>query len=214
MSTDELIQRNVVVLPTGEVLSRALHWSQELASLGTEFVLGDTYRAHLSIYQAAYPGHNEEKLVAAIEEVAAKTRPFKVEMGSYDVFWETFVFWDALLAAELISLHHHLLDRLNPLREGKLLPIHQEILNDNSIPEGLRSSIREFGNPLCGAQHRPHITLTRLKDPAMVPRVYVPTPTLGVPLNFPVSSLHLTEVGPHGTCPRILGEFPLTDGVS
>lgn len=75
------------------------------------------------------------------------------------MFWETFVFWDAVKTGELTMLHLRLLSELHPLREQRLLPVHQQVLRDEHVPERYRESIRQYGTPLAGSQERPHLTL-------------------------------------------------------
>lgn len=216
MSTGDLVSRNVVLFPGGGVREAAIKQSQALVPLGTEFVLGPENLPHLSVYQAAYPPEGVERLAAAVQAFAARTSSFEVSMGGFGIFWGTFVFWDAVKRDMLAALHQRLLEALNPLRGGTLLPIHQQILDDPSVPEVFRNSIRTYGNPLCGEQERPHITLTRLKSPDHAgPALQVLSVLAqGADVTFRVSSLYLTEVGPHGTCPRVLQEFPFgwTDG--
>lgn len=210
MQTESLLQRNVVVLPVGDTSREAQRLSQELERFDTEFTLGAGCFDHLSIYQAAYPAQNEEKLFEVVERIAAETSPFEITLQGFSVFWETFLFWDVVKTAELTSLHLRLLSELNPLREGVRLPIHEQILADERVPLEFRESIRRYGNPLCGRQERPHVTLTRLKevsvaeDALAILTSIAPEPRIFTPL-----ALFVTEVGPHGTCPRAITAFPL-----
>lgn len=211
MSPDVLVQRNVVALPGSGVSSRAVLLSRELEQYGTEFVLGREGMPHVSLYQAAYPPHQEHELLARVRQVAISTAPFDIIMMGMSSFWGTFIFWDVTETSDLKSLHTRLLEQLNPLREGKLLPIHEEILADESVPQGLRDSIRQYGSPLCGGEERPHLTLTRLKDVRLVPRVLEVLASEPPGLRFTVRELYLANVGPHGTCPKMIRAFPLVE---
>lgn len=200
MSSEDLVQRNVLVIPEGEFQQRAGKLSCLLSPLGTEFVLGLGAVPHISIYQAAYPQSNGDALVRAVEQISAGTPRFEIELCGFSVFWETFVFWDVVKTPVLTKLHQRMLNALNHLREGKLLPIHEQLLADQTIPADLRESIRRYGNPLCGDEERPHVTLARLKDPAQADaalRLLREFSTASC--RFPVWGLCLGTVGSHGT---------------
>ncbi|MDP3685357.1 MAG: 2'-5' RNA ligase family protein [bacterium] len=210
MNPEELIQKNVLVFPA-KVHQRAMKLSALLASLGTEFTL-DTRQAipHISLYQAAYPSHSEDLLLHKVRQIAATTPPFEVELRGFSVFWETFVFWDAVKNTQLSSLHQRLLGALNPVRDGMLLPIHEQLLADETIPAGLRESIRKYGNPLCGDEERPHLTLARLKDAAQADAaLQLLRSQARASLRVIVSNLFIGTVGPHGTCPMLGRAFAL-----
>ncbi|TSC64386.1 MAG: hypothetical protein G01um1014106_142 [Parcubacteria group bacterium Gr01-1014_106] len=213
MNADELVQRNVVLLPSGIVEEQALRYSRQLAErFATEFLLSPQFVAHCSLYQAAYPQRNAKRVKEVVQVIAKGFRPFQVSMNGFGIFWHTFVFWDADKSEDLRRLHHGLLEALNPLREQQLLPIHQQLLTDVQIPAPLRESIRDYGNPLAGDQERPHMTLTRLKDARdadlALERLQATADPTGA-MCFEATMLYLTEVGPHGTCPRLLDGFPL-----
>lgn len=226
-SPDELVPVNVVLDLSWEVEQRAKNLSARLFSLDTEFLLGPIalphseghYRAaypepralpHISLYQAAYPQRNRGALIEAVNGIARRqTMLFEVTLRGFSVFWDTFVFWDAVKTAALTRLHRELLEVLNPLREGKLLPIHEQLLADESIPRGLRESIRRYGNPLCGDEERPHLTLTRLKEAAKTNvALEILRAELGTELSFPANFIAIGDVGPHGTCPVLLQSIP------
>lgn len=210
MSTAEsdLVERNVVLMP-GPAFREAIRLSGLLSDrFGTQFVLDANHRAHLSLYQAAYPSRNSDDVVERVRAVAVVTDPVEVVLRGFGDFWGTFVFWEAEKSRALTDLHMRLVTALNPLREGRLLPIHQQLLADDRMPGPLRESIRQYGHPLSGDQERPHMTLARLKDSA---RTLDALSSLSTeqpePVSFRAEALYLTEVGPHGTCPRYLRAF-------
>lgn len=209
---NDLVSRNVVIVPSTAVRDVAVAWSTKLCQYGeTHFVLDSGALPHVSVYQAAYPPGKLPSVEANVRTVTDSTAPFEMHLNGLGDFWGTFVFWDAVKSPELSSLHFRLMARLNPLREGRLLPIHQDILNDGNTPVPLRESIRQYGNPLAGSQERPHITLTRFKSAEVIPgiRDELKTWTSSATVML-VDSIAITEVGPHGTCPRVLQTYRLT----
>jgi hypothetical protein len=212
MGTEELVARNVVILPSQSVTAMATRWSEELQRFGkTHFVLFSNAFPHASLYQAAYPPANLSFLVAVVRHIAHETAPLVVRMNSFGVFGKTWIFWDAVKSAALTRLHHRLVSGLNPLREGRLLPVQADLLKDMSMPEENRESLQTYGNPLCELCERPHITLTRFVDAAAVPGALDYLRTQSPPgATIAVDRIFLSDVGPHGTCPRVLEEFRLT----
>lgn len=210
----ELIQRNVVIFPTGLVRQRASDLSQMIAELvPCEFVLNDNDALqHVSVLQSCYPADAEQSLLAAVGQIAAETSSQAVAMDGYGIFWDTLVFWDTQISSRLLALHERLVGVLNPLRQGNILEIHRGMLRDPTVAESLKESIRLAGNPLALNTFRPHITLTRCRDVAGVAqaqRDILDAHPSSPELSFLVTSLAVTEVGPHGTCPRIIAQFPL-----
>lgn len=209
MSTD-LISRNVVILPDQDAAAQMQAASEQLVSLETEFTLGPAALPHLSLYQAAYPSVHLPEIEERVGQIASSTQAFEVTLKGFSMFWNTFIFLDAVRSDELTRLHQRLVLVLDPLREGKLLDVHEQIFNDPTIPQALKESIRTYGNPLCGEQERPHVTLTRMRRPESVDVALRALDSVReVPLTFRAQSLWIAEVGPHGTCPRVLREFPL-----
>lgn len=211
MEIDDLVSRNVVVILSTTLRDVAVARSAKLQQYGdTHFVLNSGALPHLSVYQAAYPAENLAAVEANVRAVARSSVPFEIHMNGLGNFWGTFVFWEAVKSPKLTALHLQLVARLNPLRCGRLLRIHQDILNDQKVPAPLRKSIEEYGNPLAGGQERPHVTLTSFKSVRVIPRIrgelgaWTPPATV-----MAVTYLAVAEVGPHGTCPRVLCTYPL-----
>jgi 2'-5' RNA ligase len=216
----DLESRNVVIIPpksAGEstpVFETALAWSKAVSEwCGAEFALDEThYLPHASLYQAAYPSSALAALTEAVRAIAAASTPFEVVTGGLDTFWGTFLFWDMRKSAELTDLHRRCLEKLNPLRDDLLLSVQQKILRDLSVSESLRSNVRRYGHPLCGKDERPHITISRLREARNTPRAVRMLENhhgaARTRFHFLVDRIYLTLVGPHGTCPGPLHEFP------
>lgn len=209
MTDRELVNRNVLVLPPAEIAGQAIAVSETITQeFPTEFTLNQTTcLPHLSLYQAPYPAENGDQVLAAVHELATALLPITVTMNLVGLFWETLIFWDAIISPEIRLMHELLLRTLNPLRDGELLPIHRQILEDRGVEQLLKKSIRLYGNPLCSHAFRPHITLSRCKkasDATAARQLWQ-----GCAVSFTVTKLVVGEVGPHGTLPKILAEFPL-----
>ena len=207
----DLIQRGIVLLPPQNVRDWACTLSNKIQPWPMHFVLKPGGAIpHISLHQLALPAHNQPYLRDRLMRVARYTKPFHVQLRApIGIFWDTLFFWDAEIDASIREVHQRLIDSLNPLREGKLLPIHEQLLADPGAPDDLKESLRATGNPLAGKTFRPHITLSRAKnvnDVSMV-LVFLKQLTPALSFSFPVRTLYLAEVGPHGTCPKLLEQF-------
>ena len=168
----------------------------------------------MSIYQAAYPPAALPHIKDSLQRIASATAMFPLVSVDCGIFWKNFIFWDMQKTAPLVKLHQACLNELNHLREGKLTPIQQEFLADRAAAAQYAEKIRQYGHPLCATEMRPHITLTRLKkardaEPAIAWLRGQQTEKYRLRgMRAFVDRLFLTEVGPHGTCPKVLASFP------
>lgn len=201
---------NVVLLPSPGVATQAIRWSQELShSFQTKFVLdGQTYHPHATVYQAAYPVKNLEKIKASLQGIAAQTPRFSLQL---DVFSTKvgFVFADIVKTPQLVALHNQVLESLNPLREGELIPQDAAALTSPEVPEAMKQSIREYGYAMAKEAYSPHITITRLENWQDTTIVQQAAESLQPqPLQFQVTELVLANIGHDGTCNEIKAHFP------
>lgn len=211
----DLIQRGLVLLPEPALAYHAEQISGSCHPGDVQFILDrDTALPHISVHQLAFPAANEDRFRDTVAAITQLFAPFEVNMSTrLDIFWGTFIFWDAIIDPSLRALHERLVAQLNPLREGRLLTIHQEMLQGLAVLDELRQGIRENGNPLSMASFRPHITLTRTRNEALA-QAFLPQLSNKAFLgdvdrwSFWATELCLTEVGPHGTCPKVLERFP------
>jgi 2'-5' RNA ligase len=204
------IERNVVALPDKRLHKKLVMLSQTVSDLGVEFTLNDTTALpHLSLYQAAYPADQEEPVIKALRQLAPRIPPFYIILGRFDIFWETLIFWDAVIDPLITRVHETLLRHLNPLRQGRLLSLHKAMLTNSDVSDHVKQSIRDNGSPLAGSIFRPHFTITRVKDKQ---RALEAIDRLNGKIRGDsclVGKFCLTTVGPHGTCPQVLKQFPL-----
>lgn len=213
-----LLARNIVAIPPDSVREKINHISQQVAEqYDSEFVLSESSIAHVSWYQTSYSANDEEVLITRTRQIAASTKPFTVTLNSFAPLidnpksdWYRMIFWDARRSSRLSSLHNQLLANLAPLRARQLLPIHEQLLKDKTIPLSLRRSLGKNGTLLAGDVQRPHVTLTCLKEGAFVPTAMATLKDLHPePLEFEVNHLYITDVGPLGTCQNVLRQFSL-----
>lgn len=216
---NDLIARNVVIIPPEDVWNQMVELSKSLAELyRVEFALGKGNLPHISQYQTSYPRREASNLTLRVRQIAAETSPFVVTLADFGTLlgeeapaWQTFVFWDVQPSRPLRTLHQTLLDQLAPFRHQELLPVHQQIMQDPTVPLEYKRSLELYGTMLAGKTERPHFTLSRLSSAVSVPAAleYLQTQRPTKPLRFEVKEICITDVGKNGTCNTILETFPL-----
>ncbi|MCL4364513.1 2'-5' RNA ligase family protein [Patescibacteria group bacterium] len=153
---------NVVLLPDAANGEAAIRASKTIAKvLPVEFILGNFFLPHVTVYQAEFPKRNLKEINNSLRLISKTVKPFNVILDRYS-FLGNFIFWRVKKTASIINLHQMVLSRLNPLREGivnkSLLAI------DNDVYPGDKDDVRRYGSLLVGKNYLPHLTISCLKN--------------------------------------------------
>lgn len=208
MTTRKIVNRNVVLLPPKSVMDEAIRRSALAAEVTLSKVTLDDKNClpHLTLHQFAIP---EENLMALDEEVGSivgETSFIQVALSGYSLFGGGGIFWDADKDHRLRSFHQQLVDVIDSLREGYIMDQHREFLTSaTDIGKERRKSLGRWGNPLAMNTFWPHITLASCETEEEARKAISALPD--GPMEFEAASVHITEVGPNGTCPGSLMEF-------
>lgn len=197
---------NIVILPDTKVAHIAIGKSKKLGKeFEIEFVLDTTkYRPHITLYQAHFPLHNMDLLKDRLSEIAANTKPFAVNLNSFEILYRTFVFWNCVKTKVMQKLHEKIVSELNPLRKGLIKP---DLIGEMENFAGEdRDEIKTYGSLLIGPRYHPHITITRLVNPEDGKQAIE---SLGKRKQaaFELNNFSLTYLGPHGTVPEIIETY-------
>jgi len=199
---------NVIIVPDNSTL-------QKVRALGK--ILGENYESyytiaditfipHATIYQAQYPVRNLEKVKDELTKITESFKPFDVSLGPYQNF-HGYIWWNISENEGLNRLHKQIVDRLNPLREGLLLPHFTSVgyKTGEKFTEKEAEIVRKYGSPVVDYLFQPHITLARLKKDIEESDLYR---TLGkAESSFYVSEILIGEMGDHGTLIKILERY-------
>src|SRR5262249_21104226 len=156
---------NVALFPSLAVVHQAIEWSQSVSGhFKTKYVLdGQTYYPHITLYQAHYPIGNLTMVQESLAKVAEKVSRFNIDLHNFSVL-SGFIFYDAVQSAELLALHHAVIEALNPLREGILTAADRQILEDARVPEKFKQNIQQYAYAFAKESYVPHMSITRLVD--------------------------------------------------
>lgn len=201
------IQINIAILPDEIVRDEAIRLSEVLKNfLDVHFVLNPkNLMPHITISQARYPEKNLGNVIDVVRRQATSISPFDVQLLKFDLFFNQFIFWNAERTRDLVDFHQQIVDATNSLREGRVIE-HVATMTDLS-PED-ESDRTKYGALLIGPRYKPHVTLTRLKQPASLGDV---VRILGSekPATFNIQKVIVGYLGNHGTVNGVIEEIPL-----
>jgi hypothetical protein len=197
------INCNIVLLPESELATKAIRTSGELTPMNTDFTLGlDTYVPHVSLYMLRLKTEDLPKVEERLAGIAAHTPALRLEADHYSQA-EGYIGANYTRTADIDTLQKTVVEAINPLRDG-LRPNAAARLPQATGP--VRRNLEQFGYRSVGELFRPHLTFTRFTN-----RLPIPLEDMGAPTAFSgrYPKLALCEMGPSGTCIRIIQEFPL-----
>lgn len=206
---------DIVLLPDKALCDKATSLSQQLAAhYPTRFILDQQTVPHYSIYMAELDQTGVEEAKKALEKVAAEFAPFVLQATKYEQMPDGMFEIQYELTPELIQLQEKIIERVNPLREGRLLKEYPSGATADELLTQLTGNALEqlklFGYPEIGEDYRPHMTFTRLQQAALqtkIDEMKLPSPE---EFNGPFSLLGLFVMGKNGTCIQEKATFPFT----
>lgn len=157
---------------------------------------------HLSIYITEFPVKNLEKISTKLREIVSSSKPFKLILNKKSLILGM-IFIDAEITEELYDFHVRVVDGLSEFRE-RLYPT--EALNLPGINDGNRKSLVDYGMWAAKELYLPHVTVARPIDSGRCNEAREILPEV-INYNYEVKEINLVEVGPNGTCKKILETY-------
>ncbi len=221
MEKENVVVRNLVILPSKEIADMAIRASRLLhKEFGSTIILGEEHAAlpHITIHQFALPERNLKKLEEQIQTTAKiLTAGIEVHMDTCILYSDGGIWWKLGNINSYWEAHRAFVSSINPVREHYCLPNWVDILTGEiPAPAYERRSLALWGSPWADPEpdlsrpFHPHITLGKIPDDfnqhaalKAVINIVKRSP------RFVSEKVYLTEVGPNGTCPGIINEFSL-----
>ena len=148
-----------------------------------------------------------------VRKIAKGQKPFADEMTKLDVFGGGGLFWNVKKDRAIWELHRDLVRQVHPLQDELIMKQHAPYVTGEADVDALkRRALHLYGNPLANPDSMtspfwPHVTITSCKTKKQAEAL---AKTMDIePMEFEVQSIHITDVGPSGTCPGSLAEIPL-----
>jgi 2'-5' RNA ligase len=199
---------NVVAIPSKEAQTAARNLGRLLDGFDNYYTLSESkYIPHATIYQAQYPKKNIDNLRKTIGALCAESKPFEAVTSDY-LDHHGYIWWNIEKSPEFVSVHKSVLENLNPIREGLILPhlTPSGYVTSEKFTKEEAYNVKKYGTVIVDKLFNPHFTLAKLKGfEGNIDEV------LGVPrkFSFNVSELSIGEMGNHGTLLKIIDNYPL-----
>ena len=194
---------DIILLPDPDLAAKAIRTSSELAPMGTDYTLSPTqYLPHVSIYMVQLQDEDLEEVIARLATIATATPALQLEGDKY-VQSIGYIDVNYAKTQAVGNLQLTVVNAINPLRDG----LRPGKIEDLTAATGLaKENMEKYGEHRIGELFRPHLTFTRFTN-----RQAIPVEDMGAPTAFngTYRKLALCELGPHGTCKRLVKEFPL-----
>lgn len=218
---DPIFELNIALIPEQDLAAKHIAISQEFAAKYPTVVQLNAVEPrlalapHLTLYQMSVPYADLERLLQELAGAAANLEApdlratkyvYNADEASFEVQYET---TEAILAWQ-----ERIITCANPLRHGVLLERDpaghevQSLLQDKGVlGENIRRmGYAEVGDPASGGLFRPHVTLNWFKLGTAVDEVSDLPALATLDGKFPKLGVYL--LGPHGTCPQRLAQYP------
>ena len=155
---------DVVILPNRATEMRATELAGVLAkNFESEFTVKDSrFMPHITLYQLECPIRNLDKLKSTLSSIAKATRTLNLVAGPFEISPNNFAAWVVLPNDRLDELHRKVVQGLNPLREGLMLPHMRGDPFRSSLTPEESENLRKYGMAKVGSSYEPHITLGKL----------------------------------------------------
>ena len=201
---------NVVLRPTEELVEAAVSLSARIAQdHETDFVLdGVTFHPHVTLYKISIADEDVLGVYARVQQVARRHRPISCPFGAFQD-GRGYLYLRLKPEEALQLLHAELVRALNGVRiRGARIRSkgREAVMSSEERFNNLR-----YGHPNVLDTYRPHMSISRLRDPDEVGRVLkeISWPENWTEQVFRSSMLGVYLMGEHGTCRELVYTAPL-----
>lgn len=194
---------NVVLLPSNDLVDKALNLSQKLKTFDVHFTLdNETIFPHVSVYMTQINEKGLEKTKSILSGIAQRTKVIDLKADKYN-YENTCIDVEYTKNERIIELQIKVVEGLNPIRDGMRKKDEVRLLNATGEA---RNNLIKYGWINVGDLYAPHLTFTRFTDDH--PEVLE---TLPPKEDFSGSyvSIGLFEMGDNGTCVKKIGAWEL-----
>jgi hypothetical protein len=195
---------NIAIVPRQDISNQAIDLSHSIESWGTYFTLSENSPIpHISIYKAEFPIPNISEIERRMRNYVKNLKRFSIEPVAevYRKEDRDFVEVQYVPSISLSRLQTDIVKLLNPLRDGLIRIKDKDRLEQLSKEE--QENLQNWGDRTVSSQFRPHLTLSRLKDPNSMSPSNLPQKDF----SFEVNKIGIFELGDHGTCIKQIGVY-------
>ena len=167
-----------------------------------------TYYAHITLYSPEYPTHNVDKVFAAVQAMSNATKPLTLDFNDFHT-GGGYLGLDFIKDKPIDRLHKMVLEKLNPLREGRIRDKYADEIKEGKYSPDEVKYIKKFGYHYVLNSYHSHLSLGRFSSEEIAVQVKSGLTKDLVPPQIIFSHIAVSEMGPNGTCTKILKKYQL-----
>jgi 2'-5' RNA ligase len=203
---EKFIKINIAIKSPEKVAEKAIEESRKIGNnYKALFVLdGVNYYPHITIYSIEYPEENLGNIFQALEKLLPELE--KIKLVFTDVKRnQNYVGVHFTPSQEVRNFHKKIIEKINPLRGGKIRDKFMELSQVADLPEEKKENILKYGHPDVMNSYEPHITISRLENDDMAEKAE--KEIKWEISEFVADKIAVCRSGKNGTCVEILKEF-------
>ena len=194
---------NIVLLPEKHLAELAAQTSDTLAANDTLYTIDNSsVFAHLTLYMTQLDSNGIEQAEAILEGISKQIGVFTLNAQGFEQA-EGYIDADYTRTAELDSLQDSVVSAINPIRSGMRAKDRARLSQTTGIAH---SNLSTYGYRSIGELFRPHVSLTRFRNPPA--KINTPLPVVSK-FSGRFDALGLFEMGDNGTCVKEIARFAL-----
>ena len=198
------------MIPEGSIQRKLIALARKISIEQKElfYIDNKNFYAHITLYSPEYPKSNFEKVAKKVEEFSKNTNRIILDSEGFNTGWG-YVGLDFKKSDQVDNLHKLALKELNPLREGRIRNKYENEIKEGKYPPIEVDYIKKYGYHNVLESFHPHLTLARFETEEIAQSIKGGLGTELLPSEITFTYLAISEMGPNGTCTKILKKFKL-----
>ena len=210
VSKNSYIRINTILIPEGGIQKKLIKIARKIVKGQKEifYIDNKNFYTHITLYSPEYPKSNFEKVAKKVEEFSKNTNRIILDSEGFNTGWG-YIGLGFKKSDQIDNLHKRILKELNPLREGRIRDKYESEIKESKYPPIEVDYIKKYDyHNVLGSFH-PHPTLARFETEEIAQSIKggLDPELLSSEITFPY--LAISEMGPNGTCTKILKKFKL-----
>ena len=166
------------------------------------------YFAHITLFSPEYPVDNLEKVISKVEQISKQINEIVLEFEGFNTDLG-YVGLEFKNSKQVENLHKLVLKELNSLREGRIRDKYVSEMAEGKYSNQEVNHIKRYGYHNVLESFHPHLTLARFETEELAQDIKsnMEEKLSFSEITFPY--LAISEMGPNGTCTKILRKYSL-----
>lgn len=209
-SCEMFIRLNTVLVPEDKVQNSLVELAKRAGKNKACLFHTDNRKnfPHITLYAPEYPKNNFTKVINKLEDISKKTKEVVLEFDNF-VAKYGYLIISFKESKAINNLHKLVLQKLNHLREGRIREKYEKEIKNGKYTKDEVNNIQNYSYHHVLETYNPHLTLARFENNELAQKAAskLEKELISCKITFPF--LAISEMGPHGTCTKILKRFKL-----